>query len=165
MIKQISVFILIFVSFFSYSKVNVIGLTINQDTKKTVAEKYTIKNNKSQWRWDLLPMEVKIDYIKKADVSFDGDILKSVWLTLPKDNFNYFNEILKNKYALKEENIPFVGDKYAIFEKENVIIWIQAKHMSFDMNVVYMDKIFKEKLEKDINEIKQESRERLIEQL
>lgn len=110
-------------------------------------------------------MEVKVDHIKKADVSFDGDILKGVWLTLPKDNFNYFNEILKNKYALKEENTPFLGDKYAIFEKENVIIWIQAKHMSFDMNVVYMDKVFKEKLEKDINEIKQESRERLIEQL
>ncbi|HHR5860552.1 TPA: hypothetical protein ACS70L_003320 [Providencia alcalifaciens] len=165
MLRNFFVIALTFVSFFSYSEVNVIGLTINQDTKRTVSEKYTIKNNESQWRWDLIPSEILIDEIKKADISFDGETLKGVWLTLPKDKFGFFYEILRSKYPLDDESIPFVGDKYAIFEKDNVLIWIQAKHMSFDMSVVYMDKKFKEKLDKDINETKQKHKNKVMNQL
>ncbi|WP_323086754.1 hypothetical protein, partial [Providencia alcalifaciens] len=106
-----------------------------------------------------------IDEIKKADVSFDGETLKGVWLTLPKDNFGFFYEILRSKYPLDDESIPFVGDKYAIFKKDNILIWIQAKHMSFDMSVVYMDKKFKEKLDRDINETKQKHKNKVMNQL
>ncbi|MEY0304321.1 hypothetical protein AB7W11_20680 [Providencia manganoxydans] len=162
--KQVSILLMLFVSFFSFAEVSVIGITINQDTKNDIEKNYII-DNKDGEVWELKPTEIPIEGIKKVEVIFQNDHVKGVWLVVEKHRFNYFFDALKSKYKLIKKDIPLVGNKYARFEKENVTIWIDAPHMSFNMDVVYMDKKYKKELDTYRNKMKQEKKNRELEQL
>ncbi|WP_407902040.1 hypothetical protein [Providencia rustigianii] len=109
--------------------------------------------------------EIPIEGIEKAEVIFQDDHVKGVWLVVEKYRFNYFFDALKSKYKLIKKDIPFVGNKYARFEKEDVLICIDAPHMRFNMDVVYMDKKYKKELDEYRNKMKQEKKTRELEQL
>lgn len=162
--KQMSILLLLFVSFFTFAEVSVIGITINQDTKEDIEKKYVIEN-KDGAVWELKRSEIPIEGIKKAEVIFQGDHVKGVWLVVEKHRFNYFFDALKSKYKLIKKDVPFVGNQYARFEKDDVLIWIDAPHMSFNMDVVYMDKKYKKELDAYSNKMKQEKKNRELEQL
>lgn len=162
--KQMSILLMLFVSFFTYAEVSVIGITINQDTKEDIEKNYIIEN-KDGAVWGLKRSEIPIEGIKKAEVIFQDDHVKGVWLVVEKHRFNYFFDALKSKYKLIKKDTPFVGNQYARFEKEDVLIWIDAPHMSFNMDVVYMDKKYKKELDAYRNKMKQEKKNRELEQL
>ncbi|HHR5971939.1 TPA: hypothetical protein ACS71W_003500 [Providencia alcalifaciens] len=162
--KRMSVLLMLFVSFFTFADVSVIGITINQDTKEDIEKKYVIEN-KDGAVWELKRSEIPIEGIKKAEVIFQDKHVKGVWLVVNKYRFDYFFDALKSKYKLIKKDIPFVGDQYAQFEKENVLIWIDAPHMGFNMDVVYMDKKYKKELDIYRNKMKQEKKNRELEQL
>ncbi|HHR6225367.1 TPA: hypothetical protein ACS724_003938 [Providencia alcalifaciens] len=162
--KRMSVLLMLFVSFFTFADVSVIGITINQDTKEDIEKKYVIENKDGEV-WELKRSEIPIEGIKKAEVIFQDKHVKGVWLVVNKYRFDYFFDALKSKYKLIKKDIPFVGDQYAQFEKENVLIWIDAPHMGFNMDVVYMDKKYKKELDIYRNKMKQEKKNRELEQL
>ena len=50
--------------------------------------------------------------------------------------------MLIGKQTLVGKQIPFVGSKYARFKSGDVIIELEAPHMSFTMTVTYMTAAF-----------------------
>jgi len=69
-----------------------------------------------------------------------SDTLRAVTMEMQKSRFNEIFKHLSAKYKLKKKDIPYVGNSYAEFEAGNVIISIDAPHMSFEMTVMYIDK-------------------------
>ena len=59
-------------------------------------------------------------------------------LQASKDNFESFFESMSKKYKLISKNIPFVGNKQALFQADNCKVKLSAPHMSFEMNISYM---------------------------
>ncbi|USR67155.1 hypothetical protein NFC79_21255 (plasmid) [Providencia stuartii] len=164
MIKKISAFLVLFVSFFSFAEVSVIGIMINKAMKEDVERNYHIESKNGDL-WELSRNEIQIEGVKKVEVIFESDYVKAVWLTVDKGKFDYFFEALKGKYSLIKKDIPFVGNKYATFEKNGIAMWINAPHMSFEMDVVYMDKKYKNKREEIIKESKENKKTKELEQL
>lgn len=156
MLKNTSCLILLlFMSFYSFSDVSVIGITINKDTMEDVEKIYRIDAKQGNL-WRLNINEISIDGAKQAEVIFEDNCVKGVWLVVDDNRFDYLFNALKNKYKIIKKETPFVGNKYASFEKENVLIWVSAPHMSFVMDLVYMDKKYKTKFESKANKSIQE---------
>ena len=59
---------------------------------------------------------------------------------MPKSKFNDIFNSLSSKYKLINKKIPFVGDKEAKFIDGNTEITLNAPHMSFNMDLYYIDK-------------------------
>ena len=52
---------------------------------------------------------------------------------------------LHSKYPVTRQSIPHVGDAYAHFRQGNVVIEIDAPHLSFAMTVLYMAQDFEKR--------------------
>jgi len=124
------------------------GLQINKATSKDVLDKYSVnKKGTNKYTngdmYELKTSDIEFDGLKEVTVIFDTkNILVAVLTTFYKNKFDDLNNSLKKKYKLVSQNIPFVGDKYAKYIDGNTEIEISAPHMSFDMNVNYIDKNF-----------------------
>ena len=68
--------------------------------------------------------------------------LCAVLLTLDKNRFDFVFRSLKAKYKLVHAIRPFVGDQYALFTTPDTTIEVVAPHMSFDMEVRYLQPDF-----------------------
>lgn len=66
-------------------------------------------------------------------------LLRAVILNMGKHRFDAVFSHLSKKYDLVRKEIPFVGDRSAEFKAGNVLITIEAPHMSFDMTAMYID--------------------------
>ena len=66
-------------------------------------------------------------------------LLRVVIMDMGNTRFDAVFRHLSGKYKLARKQIPFVGDRYAEFQAGNVLITIEAPHMSFDMTVIYID--------------------------
>ena len=84
----------------------------------------------------------------------ESNIAESVILTLKKGSFNEIYETLSSKYKVIEKKIPFVGNKFAMFEEDKCYIYLASPHLSFKMYAEYTtknlaSKILKKKREKE----------------
>lgn len=144
-------------SFYSLASVDVIGITINKDDKADVYHKYEIVSEENN-KLILNPKDVQLDGVIDVMVALKDDKVKAVLLTLEKNRFDYFYKILKSKYKLVEEEIPYVGDRYALFDKDGIGIFLDSRHLSSNVFLSYMDKeykneIIKKKREQDKNKM------------
>ena len=116
------------------AKYNLIYDGIN---KYTLGKMYKIK-----------PSELNIEGLKEISLIFSKDEkLQGILMTFPKDfNDTFWNKLfnsLKKKYILKSSYTPFVGNKYALFEKGNSIIKLESPHLDFTIYLIYMTKNFR----------------------
>ena len=58
------------------------------------------------------------------------------------DRFNQILKHLSSQYKLVSKNVPFVGNKTAVFRKENVEVTLDSPHMDFSMYVSYITDSF-----------------------
>lgn len=122
------------------------GLEIGKATIKDVKAKYgaqkTGMNKYSNGEmYDLDVSGIDFDGLQKATVVFgqDGKLL-AVLTTLPKSKFDYLLSGLSNKYKLISKQIPFVGNKLARLVNGNTEITLDAPHLSFEMEMNYINK-------------------------
>ena len=120
------------------------GLEIGKATIKDVKAKYSaqkigINKYSGGEMYDI--SGVNFDGLQKATVIFstEGKLL-AVLTTLPKSKFDSLLSGLSNKYQLVSKQIPFVGNKSAKFVDGNAEITIDAPHLSFQMEMNYINK-------------------------
>jgi|CXWL01.1.fsa_nt_gi hypothetical protein len=67
-----------------------------------------------------------------------ADTLAGVMMTLPKDSFKPTLKALSAKYKLVDSVVPFVGNASAKLKQGDSIIKLDAPHLSFEMQVLYL---------------------------
>jgi len=87
-----------------------------------------------------------VDGLQSALFIFDNkETLVVVQMTLNKGvGFDRTYERLIAKYPLARKTVPFVGNKYARFEKDGSVIELEAPHLDFVMTVTYMTRGFEQ---------------------
>lgn len=58
-------------------------------------------------------------------------------LTMNKSRYDAVVQALKGKYTMIREDRPFVGNRRAEFRAGDVLVTVDAPHMSFEMTVLY----------------------------
>jgi hypothetical protein len=141
------------------------GLEIGKSTLNMMKEKYASNyvgtHNLTQGEvYDLDPSELGIDGMQSARVIYDKNgKLMAVFTTFPKGKFQYLFGQMKSKYKLVSSNIPFVGDTSAKFTNGNTEIQLVAPHMSFEMEMNYVDKnLIKAAKQKNANDAQRKSK-------
>lgn len=141
------------------------GLEIGKSTLNMMKEKYASNyvgtHNLTQGEvYDLDPSELGIDGMQSARVIYDKNgKLMAVFTTFPNGKFQYLFGQMKSKYKLVSSNIPFVGDTSAKFTNGNTEIQLVAPHMSFDMEMNYVDKnLIKAAKQKSSNDAQRKSK-------
>lgn len=127
------------------------GLEIGKISIEETKAKYSIEyvginewNNGEMYTID--PKDLEFEGLESVTLIFGEDQrLQALLATLPNSKFNALFASLKKKYKLISSNIPFVGDTSAKFTNENTEIILNAPHMSFEMDMNYMDKGFIQK--------------------
>ena len=145
--KKIIIFIFfIALPFIVFAEPAPFGLEIGKSTIKDVKAKYGVQktgiNRYSNGEmYDLDVSDINFDGLQKVTVIFstEGKLL-AVLTTLPKNKFDYILSGLSNKYQLVSKNIPFVGNKSAKLIDGNTEITLDAPHLSFQMNMNYINK-------------------------
>lgn len=154
----------IFMSFYAIADVSVIGITINKDTKENVVSKYEVISENGNVL-TLNEKNIPIDNVSSAVVALENNKVKAVLLVIQKSKFDYFYNLLKGKYKLTKKEIPYVGNKYASFIKDDVIILLDAPHLSFEMDLLYIDREYDKALKKRQKEKKENEKKQDSEQL
>jgi hypothetical protein len=141
------------------------GLEIGKSTIDMMKEKYDSKfvgiNNMSQGDvYDLDTSELGIDGMQSARVIYDKNgKLMGVFTTFEKGKFQYLFGQMKSKYKLVSSNIPFVGDTSAKFTNGSTEIQLNAPHMSFEMELNYVNKnLLKAAKQKSANDAQRKSK-------
>lgn len=66
--------------------------------------------------------------------------LEGVIMTLDKGRLKEVAAALRKKYTPVRENFPFVGDASATYRKGDSVVILEAPHLSFSMEVLYLTK-------------------------
>jgi len=140
------------------------GLEIGKTTIQDVKAKYKAQNtgiNKFSHgeMYDLDVSTVGFDGLKKATVIFSqqGKLL-AVLTSFPNSKFDSLLDGLSGKYKLISKQIPFVGNRSAKFIDGNTEITLIAPHMSFDMEMNYINKNLISSYKVQSNEEQQQKR-------
>ncbi|ETO41272.1 hypothetical protein [Morganella sp. EGD-HP17] len=162
MIKAIMIFFC--TSFYALADVSVIGITINKDSREDVFAKYQVASEYG----DVLVLnasEIPLEGVSSAVVALEDGKVKAVSLELNKNKFNYFYDLLNGKYKLVKKVIPHVGNKYASFAKDGVLVFLDSPHLSFKMELLYIDKIYNEELKNKQKKQDEDEKKQIVEQL
>ncbi len=80
-----------------------------------------------------------IDGLNETLYIFEADnTLAGVVIGLNKNKFSSMFDNFNSKYKLVNKEIPFVGNKFASFKKQNVTMELDSPHMSFAMEARYI---------------------------
>lgn len=86
-----------------------------------------------------------IDGLSEVTFIFDrADKLAGVLMTLPKESFKPTLKALSAKYALVSSEVPFVGNASAKLKQGDSVIELNAPHLSFTMEVLYLTRSLKQ---------------------
>lgn len=144
-----------------------IGKASVADVKAKYSTKYTGINKYSNGEvYDLDVSELSFEGLESATLIFgDNGKLQAVLCTLPKEKFNYLFTTMKSKYKLLNSNIPFVGDTSAKFVNGNTEVTLNAPHMSFQMDMAYIDKTLVKKFKQQSSNDEQKKKSKEAAQL
>lgn len=79
-----------------------------------------------------------VDGLESVTFIFDAQrTLAATTMTMAKHRFDAVFQHLRSKYAVREQRIPFVGDRYARLGAPGATIEVIAPHLSFQMDVLY----------------------------
>ncbi|WP_395476476.1 hypothetical protein [Rickettsia endosymbiont of Pantilius tunicatus] len=141
------ILIIMFFGIVSYANPKPIGLELNKTTLEEVKEKYkVIRMEANKWNGTNYYIDTKdIDFKNVSSaliICNDDNIVQAVILVMDKNNFNELLGMLSEKYTLKEKNIPFVGNKSAVFIDGNSTIILDSPHLNFNMDLTYITNEF-----------------------
>jgi hypothetical protein len=137
------------------------GLEIRKVTIEEAKAKYSIEyTGVNEWNngemYTIDSKDLEFEGLESVTLIFGEDQkLQAVLTTLSKDRFDALFASLKKKYKLISSSIPFVGDASAKFTNGNTEISLNAPHMSFEMEMNYMDKCFIQKYKNKSSKKKQ----------
>ncbi|MDR2638712.1 MAG: hypothetical protein LBC09_02610 [Helicobacteraceae bacterium] len=120
-----------------------LGLQIGAATIADAKAKYRLKsvgvNRYSEGeQFNIELGSVNMDNVKEASIIFDKNgKLAYVGLEFTGDKFNSLYESLSGKYTTRSKQIPFVGNKSAVFSAGGSEIRLSKPHMSFDTSLHY----------------------------
>jgi hypothetical protein len=97
-------------------------------------------------------------FIFGQDQKLDG-----VVMTLGKDRLKEVLAALRKKYKTVRENIPFVGDTSATYRQGDSLVRVEAPHLSFSMEVLYLSQRLNEAFNKGSSAEEAERRRRQAE--
>ncbi len=126
----------------------VFGLTLGKTTQQQFLDQYPAKEiGESLYSggpiYDVDPANIDFDGLQKVRVIFDDKgTLAYVTAQFPKEKFDYLNQALGKKYKLVSKQVPFVGNKKATYKDGNSKIFLEAPHMSFEMDMTYLTNAF-----------------------
>ncbi len=87
-----------------------------------------------------------IDALRWVTYIFDkNELLVAVSMKMDKHRFEQVYGVLKEKYPVIQQSIPFVGNKRVKLGYDDVFVEIDAPHLSFEMGVNYMTQNFYQK--------------------
>jgi len=145
----------------SYANPSPIGLELDKSNLSDLTKKYTIiKKQPNHWdgyNYNIDVKDIQLENISSAlIICNDQEVIQAVILSIKKHKFQEFYDMLANKYTVKEKNIPFVGNKLAIFTDDQCTIILDAPHLDFDMELAYItNEFFKKFNDKSDKERKQ----------
>ncbi|MCC8462131.1 MAG: hypothetical protein LN546_02965 [Rickettsia endosymbiont of Ecitomorpha arachnoides] len=154
--------LIIFFCLNTYSNPMPLGLELNKTTNIDLTKKYKIINKEpNYWQGYNYYIEPNEKTISKALVICnDFNIIEAVILTIDKNKFEEFYNILKDKYSLEEEN-----DKVVTFKDGECLIILESSELNTEMELVYITngfyKEFLNKLDKE-EKLEQEQMKRLL---
>jgi hypothetical protein len=81
---------------------------------------------------------IKMDNVKEAFMTFDkSGKLAFVGITFSGKKFDSLYKSLSGKYTVKSKDIPFVGNKSAVFTAGNSRINLDEPHLGFETTLYY----------------------------
>ena len=122
------------------------GMTIGSSTLQEIQSKHTLLDDGLN-RYTEGPMyhlnveELNFDGLQKGKVIFNqGHTLAAVLLTFDKSRYKDLKAICVKNYQQVSEQEPFVGNRIAVFTKDNTHIELVAEHMSSEANLRFVHK-------------------------
>ncbi len=148
------------------------GLEIGKASLTDIKKKYSIQHTgKNKYTggdmYSLNPDELGIEGLRSVTAILNkGNKLAAILTTFPKKKFKFlFNTMKQKKYKLTKKNTPFVGDTSAEFKHGRTIIILDAPHLSFQMDLSYIDyntyKAFKNAQRKETQQKKRAEQSKL----
>ncbi len=128
-----------------------LGASVAEVTKTFHNHQLRDKGTNAYSNGPMLQMDgtgLDIDGLQTVLFVFDGESkMTALMMTMDaggmgKGNFEKVQSFLRKSYPLKSSDNPFVGNKHAVFETAASRIELDAPHMSFDLTVTYMTKVF-----------------------
>lgn len=102
------------------------------------------------------PQSVDIDGLQELTLIFTKDkVLAAVLMTIDKSRAREVMNILRSRYKVEKEVVPFVGDVYGRYRAGRTLAILEAPHMSFSMTVLYADDDFYRSYQKMSQEAEQ----------
>ena len=126
------------------------GLALGASTTAELAERFTltpdgINRHSGGEMFTLEPLELGFDGLESATIIMSREgVLLAVLTSLPKQRFNALFDMLADKYELVASELPFVGNQYAKFIDGNTEIILDAPHLSFSMELNYIQRSLRE---------------------
>lgn len=120
------------------------GLEIGKATISDARAKYQLKESGVNEytkgpMFEVSPTQVDFNGLFSLTLVFDPQhTLVALFAGLNKSRFKSLHATLSAKYLVLEEKIPFVGDAFAEYRDGQTVIMLDAPHLSFEMNMVYM---------------------------
>lgn len=142
--KKLLVSALAFISHSVLADPTVFNMELGKTSENEVKEMYSVvaagKNYYSNGNFYNIPThQIDFDGLKNVQVIFDNKgVLVAVLTNLHKSKFDYLNSILSKKYKLVKKEIPFVGNKLVKFRDGGTEIILDAPHLSFEMDMLYI---------------------------
>ena len=102
------------------------------------------------------PQSVDIDGLQELKLIFNKEkVLAAVLMTLDKSRVSEVMNILRSRYKVEKEVVPFVGDVYGRYRAGRTLAVLEAPHLSFSMSVLYADDDFYRSYQKMSQEAEQ----------
>lgn len=147
------------------------GLEMGKATIDDAKKRYQLeshgKNPVSQGEnFEIVTKDIDFDGLQSLNITFNKDRkLVSLSANLGKYRFDALMKSMQAKYTLVNQDIPFVGDKYAQFRDGNIEIMLDAPHLGFDMTLMYIQSDYLQALQKSIRDDKKKKQQREDSQL
>lgn len=104
--------------------------------------------------------KLPLEGAKSAVFIFDrNERLDAVLIMLRKSRFAIIKDLLDTRYRQTSAVEPFVGDKSVRWEADEIVITLEAPHMSFDMELGYHTRDFLRRFEQGAEARRQEHRQ------
>ena len=168
MLKKFTLFtFLLFNTSKIYANPSPLGIELNKTNLNDVKKSFRILksevNATNGYHNNFLDVkDISMDTLSEVNViSNEKNIIEAVSLTLDKKKFDEINQTLSEKYKLFTSDVPFVGDKIAIYEDGDCHVINHAPHMSFTMTIVYTTKKLESKYHDRANKEQKVKREQI----
>jgi hypothetical protein len=148
------------------------GLEIGKASLNDIKKKYSIQHTRKNKytggdMYSLNPDDMGIEGLQSVTAILNkSNKLVAILTTFPKTKFKFlFNTMKQKRYKLTKNNIPFVGNTSAEFRHGRTIIILDAPHLSFQMDLHYIDyntfKAFKNAQRKEAQQKKKAEQSKL----